>query len=154
MRAIFGAIITVFLLIVYVGLIWFGIEIIACEIAQECTSRKAENFNENMSSALALIGGLVSALVVSELAATSPGEMPGARLLAPEVDRNSAMARRLEVVVVAYMIVWTAAGAAVFVYAYLLNPKALPPLTNLGQAWLGIAVGAAYAYLGIKPKKR
>jgi len=31
--------------------------------------------------------------------------------------------------------------------------KEVPPLTTLGQAWLGLAVSAAYAYFGIKPAK-
>ena len=30
------------------------------------------------------------------------------------------------------------------------RPHVLPALTHVGQAWFGIAIAAAYAYLGIK----
>jgi hypothetical protein len=32
------------------------------------------------------------------------------------------------------------------------HPGQVQPLTDLGQAWLGLAAAAAYSYFGVKPK--
>jgi hypothetical protein len=104
-----------------------------------------------MISALTLIGGLVSALVIAELAVTKPGETPVARTL--DVEKMSARATTtVRIVTAVYLGVWTVAGLMAFFFGSMLYPKVLQPLSDLGQSWLGLAVAAAYAYLGTKPR--
>ncbi len=149
MKAVFSAVITVVLLSIYVYLVTKGIRVADCVSDASCTSLTIADFNDRMSSSLALIGGLVSALVIAELAITKPGEAPAARL----VDPVSAEKRKglLQIVTGLYLTVWLATGLAAFVFGYLtVEPGVLPPLADLGQSWLGIAVGAGYAYFGIE----
>ncbi len=103
-----------------------------------------------MTSALSLIGGLVSALVIAELAITEPGKAPVARVL--DSDASVSAARFVKIVTGIYLLVWVVAGLTAFVVGYLQHPGVLQPLTDLGQSWLGLAVAAGYAYFGIQPK--
>ncbi len=152
MKAAFGAIVCTVLLIIYVYLVYVGVDVVICAGSDSCTSPTPADFNDRMASSLALIGGLVSALVIAELAATKPGEAPAARLLSPQ--QRSPMAKRvLTIITGVYLSVWLLAGLLAFFYGYLnSDPGLLPPLADLGQAWLGIAVGAGYAYFGIEQK--
>jgi hypothetical protein len=103
-----------------------------------------------MAQALSLIGGLVSALVIAELAIAKPGEAPARRAL-PNDAANWAV-RTVSIVSTFYVLAWIGAGLTAFMVG-LYHPKEVPPLTTLGQAWLGLAVSAAYAYFGLKPPK-
>jgi len=86
--------------------------------------------------------------VIAELSVTKAGEPPAARLLAVgATGRAKAVMRWVTAV---YLLVWLVAGLAAFLIG-LGRPEALPALTNVGQAWFGIAVAAAYAYLGLQP---
>ena len=154
MKFTFGALISVVLLGIYVYLVNYGLLIIECETNLPCDEPKTTQFNQNMQAALAQIGGLISALIVAELGVTKPGEYPLARLVTFGNEINPIWSRVLKVVVVVYIAAWLYYGAKVFVVASLWNPDILPPLTDLGQAWLGIAVGAGYAYLGINRDKQ
>jgi hypothetical protein len=58
----------------------------------------------------------------------------------------------LKIVTIVYLIVWVILGLLAFIIGFLLHPGILQPLTDLGQAWLGLAVAAVYAYLQIKPQ--
>ena len=111
-KTIFGGTIAVVLLGIYVHLLRVAYLIVDCASNTECTTHRVSDFNEVMAQTLNVIVGLVSALVIAELAVTKPGEVP--------VARN--------------------------------HPDVLPPLTSVGQAWLGLAVASAYAYFGIKPE--
>lgn len=103
-----------------------------------------------MAQALAVIGGLVSALVIAELAIAKPGEAPAQRTLASDAPRIAV--RAVSIVSTIYVLVWAGAGLTAFIVG-LYHPKIVPPLTTLGQAWLGLAVSAAYAYFGLKPSR-
>ena len=150
MKAVFSATVTIVLLAIYVYLVARGIQVANCIEAQPaCTALDANDFNDRMASALALIGGLVSALVIAELSVTQPGQAPAARLLSKEIAEKRK--RLLHLVTGLYLVVWLAAGLSAFLFGYLaLDPETLPPLSALGQGWLGIAAGAGYAYFGIK----
>jgi hypothetical protein len=102
-----------------------------------------------MAAALSLIGGLVSALVIAELAITKPGERPLQRAYT-DTDKVSKKAF-IGIVTIGYVIVWIIAGLTAFIVS-LRKPDILQPLTDLGQTWLGLAVAAGYAYFGITPK--
>lgn len=147
MKHIFGGIICVVLLGIYVHLIRIAVLVVYCK-QPECTAYPPDYFNEGMAQALSVIGGLVSALVIAELALARPGEAPVRRALG---EHASIFAVRLvSTVAFVYVLVWIAAGLTAFLVG-LYHPKAVPPLTTLGQAWLGLAVSAAYAYFGLKP---
>ena len=149
MQATFGGAIAVILLGIYLHLIRVAYLVVDCTTTPGCTAYPAGYFNDGMAQALSIVGGLVSALVIAELAATRPGDAPGARALAE--DASSRAKFILKVVTAVYVLAWMIAGLTAF-FVGLYHPKELPPLTNLGQAWLGLAVASAYAYFGIKPK--
>ena len=102
-----------------------------------------------MAQTLAVVGGLVSALVIAELAVTKPGEAPAARALADDASAKSKFV--LKVLTSVYVLAWILAGLTAF-FVGLYHPKELPPITSLGQAWPGLEVASSYAYFGIKPK--
>ncbi len=149
MKAIFGGVIAVVLLGIYVHLLRVAYLIVDCVSQSGCTARTAADFNDVMAQTLAVVGGLVSALVIAELAITKPGEPPVARVLAQ--DASPASKTVLKVVTVAYVLVWLFTGLAAFLKG-MYHPKVLPPFTSVGQSWLGLAVAAAYAYFGLKPE--
>lgn len=149
MKAVFGAVVSIVLLFIYVYLVYSGVQAVqACAAAQSCTTAGADVFNDRMASSMSLIGGLIAALVIAELAATKPGKAPAARLLASD-NQSGTPIKVLQAVTGVYLTVWLLAGLVAFFIGYLQHPGILPPLADLGQAWLGIAVGAGYAYFGI-----
>ena len=149
MQALFGGAIAVVLLGIYLHLIKLGWQVVGCLTTPGCTKYGTGFFNDGMAQALSIVGGLVSALVIAELAATKPGEPPAARALADDASERTKLI--LKVVSSCYILAWLVAGLVAF-FTGLYHPKELPPLTTLGQAWLGLAVASAYAYFGIKPK--
>jgi hypothetical protein len=128
----------------YVYLVWIAVSVVTTQ-----GSGTTIVFNDQMASALSLIGGLVSALVIAELAITKPGEMPLQRAYT-DTDKVSKKAF-IRIVTIGYVIVWIITGLTAFIVS-LRKPDILQPLTDLGQTWLGLAVAAGYAYFGITPK--
>lgn len=149
MKAIFGGAVSVVLLGIYVHLIRVAYLIVDCASKSGCTAHTVNDFNDVMAQTLNVIAGLVSALVISELAVTKPGEAPVARILSENATPLSKSI--LKAVTAAYVLVWLVAGLAAFMKG-MYHPKVLPALTSVGQAWLGLAVASAYAYFGLKPK--
>ena len=114
---------------------------------------------------LTVVGGLVSALIVAVLAATPP-KAPLGRVF---VERESRLMTPVTVVTWAYVFVWLACGG-VLLYCWLTPAACLPPgelqklagtipapsktLDTAATSWLGLAVAAAYAYLGLKKDGR
>ncbi|WP_243288706.1 hypothetical protein [Geothrix terrae] len=145
MQLLFGGLISVILLGIYVHLVRAAIKI----VYSLPTAGLA--FTEGMAQALSVIGGLVSALVVAELAIAKPGEVPARRALKQEASPWAI--KLLSIVSVSYVIVWVATGLTAFMVG-LYHPKEVPQLTTLGQAWLGLAVSAAYSYFGLNPTNR
>jgi hypothetical protein len=144
-KAILGGVLAYILLILYVYLVWVAISVVYCTPQPVCQ----EDFNKGMASALALIGGLVSALVIAELALTKRDEAPLARALAPNASASTA--RALKFVTFGYLAIWVLAGLAALIVGWR-HPEAHQPLVDLGQSWLGLAVAAGYAYFGINPQ--
>jgi hypothetical protein len=147
MKTLFGGLISVVLLGLYVHLVYVAIKVVRC-VEHQCTEYPSAFFSDGMAQALAVIGGLVSALVIAELAITKPGEPPVKRMLAAQPTKTAE--RAISVVASAYVLIWIAVGLTAFIVG-LYHPKAVPALTTLGQAWLGLAVSAAYAYFGLRP---
>jgi hypothetical protein len=150
MKLAFGGVISLILLGLYVYSIWLAIVVVECVSSPGCTTHPVNSFTEGMVQALTLIGGLVSALVIAELAITAPGQVPMARAL--DSSSSSVKQTTLKVVTGLYLLAWLGSGLAAYVVGQMLHPKVLQPLTDLGQSWLGLAVAAGYAYFGIRPK--
>ncbi len=152
MRLLFGTIVAVVLL----G-IWIYTVVMACLTATciaagpGCTAFTAASFTPSMASTMALSGGLVSALVVAELAITVPGQPPVQRVVASDATPRFVLGVRI--VTGLYLVAWLAAGLVAFVVGYLNHPDALKALSDMGQGWLGIAVAAGYSYFALTPKK-
>jgi hypothetical protein len=89
----------------------------------------------------------VSAVVIANLAVSDPGETPISQV------REMAEAygkRLLKTVVWIYIIVWLLIGTGAFYVGVIRCPDTVATLTEIGKAWLGILVGALYAWFGIK----
>ena len=103
--------------------------------------------NANAVGVISLIGGIVSAVVIANLAVSDPGETPISQV------REMAEAygkRLLKTVVWIYIIVWLLIGTGAFYVGVIRCPDTVATLTEIGKAWLGILVGALYAWFGIK----
>jgi hypothetical protein len=99
--------------------------------------------------ALTTIGGLVSALVIAELAITRPGDVPSVSVQAEPGRLSRAATTAAPWVIGLYMIIWAGVGVTAFVVGVMQHPGVVSSLTDLGQSWLGLAVASAYAYFGL-----
>jgi hypothetical protein len=149
MKAMFSSVVALVLLVGYIGLLIIASLVIDCSATEGCKSYPLAYFNDNMSQALSVIGGLISALVVAELAITKPGEPPVARVLSENATDRAKNVLRF--VTGAYIIIWLLAGIYTF-YISLFYPKALLTVTAIGQSWLGLAVASSYAYFGLQQR--
>lgn len=109
---------------------------------------------ERLSSSVTTLQSLVSSLVIAILA-ISP---PKGGLYVPFVSRFLERSNTLvQWMAGGYLIVWLLTGASAFLVGILwlddTVAKNFSVLVNLGSAWFGLAVAAAYAYLGIEPRK-
>ena len=144
-RILIGGLLACILLGLYVYLAWVAMSAVGCTPQPACLTA---GFTDRMASALALIAGLVSALVITELAVTRPGEAPMARSL--DAGASPTTSSAVKVVTFIYLGVWALTGLAALVIS--LQNSELQALTDLGQSWLGLAVAAGYSYFGINPK--
>jgi hypothetical protein len=150
-KALFGAMVAAVLLALY------GYSLLqAIELART-VPRPGETLpelNPGIGRTLATVGGLVSALVIAELAITDPGKAFSARAIVPRkadgTPPASGVQNWLEWLSAAYVLVWILLGVAAFVVGEIWYPGKVPALTDFAQAWLGLAVAAAYSYFGIK----
>jgi hypothetical protein len=150
MRLLFGAVIAIVLLGLYAYSVFTATAVVNCVETTGCAKLTLADFTDGMASTMTLIGGLVSALVIVELSVTQPGEPPVARALADNPTAKATMA--VKVLTSLYLLAWIVTGLWALIVGVMQHPKVLQPLTDLGQAWLGLAVAAAYAYFGVKPK--
>lgn len=151
MQLLFGGLIAVILLGLYVYAVQFAISVVNCLSTSGCTLLTTANFTDGFGTTMTTIGGLVSALVIAELAITKPGEVPMARALNAQPSAKASWTGTLKWVTGFYLLVWVAAGFFAYLFGAMWYPGKLQSLTDLGQSWLGLAVASAYAYFGIKP---
>ena len=152
-RDLIAEVIPIILLVFYVVAIGAAIWS-TTQAAERCRTDAAcaQSFHarriEGVNLILNVVGGLVSAMVVAELAITQPGELPSAQIL--KRDRTQAGKGMMTVISTAFILVWLAGGAAAVVM-YLLYPNVIPAaLSEFAKAWLGLALASAYSYLGIR----
>ena len=143
-KGIFGTVIASVLLVLYVYLVAAAVWAVVCTPSSSCKAA----FNDEMGSALLLLGGLVAAPVIAELAVTKPNQVPAQRLLV--LNEGDPAPRWLKALVGAYFVLWLLSGlTAVFVGWRF--PQESEALSTLGKTWLGLAVAAGYAYFGVTP---
>jgi hypothetical protein len=150
-RQLFGGLLSVILLLLFLVLLWEAFRVagavVACGDVSSCISDATRHFGSPMEAGLNTIGGLISAIVIAELAITKPSEVPAARLFA--APGTPASGPGPKTAALAYLSVWVLTGLAAYVWASLLHPDALKPLTDYGNAWFGLAVASGYAYFGV-----
>jgi len=147
MKLVFGGLIAVILLGLYAYSVIFAVSVVSCINTAGCSALTAGSFTAGFASTMTTVGGLVSALVIAELAITEPGKAPVARAL--DSNASPRATNTLKLITGIYLLVWVALGLAAYVVGAMWYPESLKPLTDLGQAWLGLAVAAGYAYFGI-----
>src|ERR1700692_465739 len=150
MKLLFRGLIAVILLGLFVYTVYEAIMVVTCVNKTGCTQFKSEDFTQGFTHAMNLIGGLVSALVIAELAITEPGKAPVAHavsIAAPGWESSWI----LTIVTSFYLLVWVVTGLAAYIVGTMWWPGKLQPLSDLGQGWLGLAVTAGYAYFGLSP---
>ena len=119
-----------------------------CRIDAACAQAFNSKRIEGVNLILNVVGGLVSALVVVELAVTHPGELPSAQIVTRNIPRDQK--KMATVISMAFILVWLAGGAAA-VAMFVIYPIAVPAaLSEFAKAWLGLALASAYSYLGIE----
>ena len=119
-----------------------------CGTNAACADAFHANRIDGVNLILNVVGGLVSALVVAELAVTNPGELPSAQLLNRRMSRSSKQLRTI--LSTAFIIVWILCGV-ISIVIYVLYPNQTPAaLSEFAKAWLGLALASAYSYLGIR----
>ena len=144
-KMLFGGLIAIILLGLYAFCICDGIRL---------AITSSRDLPLGVSSTLDTVSGLVSALVIAELAITQPGSLPGTRGLVGPGPGDSvadvATTRNAGYIGVIYVLVWITVGLAAFVVGVMLDTGKVKSLTDYGQEWLGLAVAAGYSYFGIR----
>lgn len=141
-QAIFSGVLAYILLALYVGIVGY----MAFMVAEYQT----KEFTSGVTYIVTTVGGLVSALVIGKLALTPP-TAPPALTTAAAVAAGSPPDPLNVGLTVAYMVVWLLTGLAALIVGVLLYSDVNKPLAAIGTNWLGLAVAAGYAYLGVKP---
>lgn len=163
-RLIFGAVVAILLLILYAYASGQAIRTAYClsapqkchcEDPPKCTrppdfnNKYNKELTEPILFVLTLIGSLVSALVVAVLAITPPSKPIGFALLNNDEPGPQKI---VTVVATIYVVVWFICGVAL-VIAYIKFENAVPAVASGAKSWLGLAVAAAYSYLGLTPTR-
>jgi hypothetical protein len=151
-RQIFGGLLSVILLLLFLFLLWraYGVTqaVIACGPDPSCAALARAKFSVSMETGLNTIGGLIAAIVVTELAITKPNDVPAARIFAaPGAPQASGLGAKAASM--AYLTVWVLTGLGAYVWSALLHPDALKSLTDYGNGWFGLAIASGYSYFGI-----
>lgn len=144
-KVLFGTI------IVYILLLFWAYSVMdAINLAM--SDPKPGPLDQGVSRTMATVGGLVSALVISQLAANETTE--GLKLLFHRglwIFGGKWTAERLVAwMKFIYVTIWIAVGVYAFVVGELWYPNRVAALNDFAQAWLGLAVAAGYSYFGLK----
>lgn len=140
---VFGAVVAYILLMLYaLPVLGMSARIVAC-------GGCAQPFEQGTIYVITTIGGLVSALVVSKLAITKPGQSPAIVLdMASHQQRWDWVSNLL---VLLYLGAWILTGVVALLVGVMLYGDANGTLSDLGTTWLGLAVASGYAYFGLDP---
>jgi hypothetical protein len=104
-------------------------------------------FNNNIIWVANVVGGLVAGVIIANLALSKPGETPVTQVR--EMSRQYGRTL-LKTVIWSYISVWLLIGIATFLVGVIFSPDVNNTLNEMGKYWLGILLGSAYAWFGIK----
>jgi len=104
-------------------------------------------FNNNIIWVANVVGGLVAGVIIANLALSKPGETPVSQVT--EISKEYGR-RLLKAVIWIYIAVWLLIGTGAFIVGVILHPEVNDTLNEIGKYWLGILLGSAYAWFGIK----
>ena len=104
-------------------------------------------FNNNIIWVANVVGGLVAGVIIANLALSKPGETPVSQVR--EISREYGQ-KLMKSVIWIYIAVWLLIGIAAFTVGVILRPEVNDTLNEIGKYWLGILLGSAYAWFGIK----
>jgi len=110
---------------------------------------EAGNYNPgtNIVWTVNLLGGLVAGVVIGNLALADSGSTPLSQVKVLSEDYGK---RLMQTIVWIYIIVWLLIGTGAFYVGVMRCPDVSVTLNETGKSWLGILVGAAYVWFGIK----
>ncbi len=139
-RFVFGGIVAVVLLMLYA--FTNGI------LINNVINASRDVVNDGIIFVHTTVGGLISALVIAELAITKPGDTPGSRVL----DEYTSETFKTNVgrITAVYLIVWLILGLSALIVGVMLYPDVSDTLSDTGTTWLGLAIAAGYSYFGIR----
>jgi hypothetical protein len=155
---IFGGIVAYILLLIYAvtvvsmtkGVIQHGMAEAPKDKDGNTLPKEKKEFTPGVVNIVTIIGGLVSALVVSKLAITKPGESPALTQLSEDA---SEVAKKLSTWLTgAYLVGWLATGLTALIVGVMVFPDSNATLGEIGTTWLGLAVASGYSYFGITPR--
>jgi hypothetical protein len=104
-------------------------------------------FNNNIIWVANVVGGLVAGVIIANLALSKPGETPVSQVTEISKEYGPSL---LKTVIWIYIAVWLLIGTATFLVGVILRPEVNEILNEIGKYWLGILLGSAYAWFGIK----
>jgi hypothetical protein len=148
--AVFGALIAIILLLIFVFATWYMVLTVVYQCGGEptCVPLPQDFFGDGFIYVVTTVGGLVSALVIAQLSVTEPGATPKLGTFEP----TSAKAKQANNILVGlYLLAWVFTGLGALVVGVMLYPSGHTTVSDIGTTWLGLAVSAAYAYFGIRP---
>lgn len=154
-QAIFGGVIAVVLLLLYSAvLIYMIVQVVSCETDDMLCGA---SITKGMVYVVTMIGGLISALVIAQLAITPTGEMPFVKQFAESESMQPEHKPRIGKtgitrLIVIYLSVWVLLGLAALIVGVIIYPDRSETISAVGNTWLGLAVAAGYSYFGIQPK--
>ncbi len=144
----FGGALAFILLMLYAASVIYMITAVAAW--ERTVPVKPVEFSSGLVLVVTTIGGLVSALVITKLAVTPPGQSPTISL--PAAVGNGGPSRAETWLAILYLIIWLIVGLGALIVGVIMRPEANQTLHDLGATWLGLAVTSGYAYFGITPK--
>jgi hypothetical protein len=142
---------TAFLVIAYVLLFLYVLtasymiyEVARCGLDTTCATI---TLPQGQLQIVTTVGGLVSALVIARLTLSTPtGSLS---LTRSGTDGESPLVTGLAWT---YVALWMLVGLAALIVGVVLYPGVNQSVTDLGTAWLGIALASGYAYFRIDPR--
>ncbi len=144
---LFGLVLALVLLLLYALTMCFMVYSVICTASQACGSEIP--ITDGMVFVFTTVGGLVSALVISQLAITPSGEHPAANFVSR--DTPESFRQKLQAVLTIYLVVWILAGFAALVVGVMLYPGINKTLSDAGMTWIGVVLAALYSYFKLTP---
>lgn len=137
---IFGGIIAFLLFLLYASILIYMMWIV---IDNKGTTT---NFSDGLIYVVTTVSGLVSALVITKLAITEPGDNP-ARLSVSKVEGK--LNYFATILAHIYLGGWIFLGLGCLITGLIFYPEANENISDLGTTWLGLAVASGYTYFGL-----